>query len=58
MPRRAAILENLLSPITPELMGGFSTGLFDRVQRPPYGAPTTWGARTKWGPGGGGDARE
>jgi hypothetical protein len=27
------------SPITPELMAGFSTGLFGQAQRPPYGTP-------------------
>jgi hypothetical protein len=37
----AAILENQLSTITPELMAGFSTPFL------PSGAPTTCGARAK-----------
>jgi hypothetical protein len=32
--------KNQLGPITPELMAGFSTGLFGWGQRLPYGSPT------------------
>jgi hypothetical protein len=35
---QAAILENQLSPITPELMAAFSTGLSDQAQCLPYNA--------------------
>jgi hypothetical protein len=52
--RQANILENQLSPITPELMSRFSTCLFDmfdQAQQPPYGSPTRWGALTKGAPG-------